>query len=192
MVAAFAALALVLAMVGVFGVLAYAVQQRQRDRCAHGARGDQRPRDVDRVRDAGAMVATGAITGVALAALSGSLNLDVPVRRRSARSADVPDRARPHQAARRSSRPRRRPGAPAASIPSSPSARNTEAVASWWVGVDSDRGEAPNPFAPVAAIGRTLPDVEGRPRGASRRSRSTARCSCASRRTSRPSRIPSS
>jgi len=74
MVAAFAALALVLAMVGVFGVLAYAVQQRQREigvRMALGATSGHVMWTV--FRDAGAMVATGAITGVALAALSGSL-----------------------------------------------------------------------------------------------------------------------
>jgi predicted permease len=74
MVAAFAALALVLAMVGVFGVLAHAVQQRQREigvRMALGATSGHVMWTV--FRDAGAMVATGAIAGVALAALSGSL-----------------------------------------------------------------------------------------------------------------------
>jgi putative ABC transport system permease protein len=71
MVASFAALALVLAMIGVFGVLAYTVQQRRREigvRIALGASGSRVMWLV--FSDAGWMIATGAIVGVALAALS--------------------------------------------------------------------------------------------------------------------------
>jgi putative ABC transport system permease protein len=71
MVASFAALALVLAMIGVFGVLAYTVQQRRREigvRIALGATGSRVMWLV--FSDAGWMIATGAIVGVALAALS--------------------------------------------------------------------------------------------------------------------------
>ncbi len=74
MVGTFAALALLLAMVGVFGVLAYAVQQRQREigvRMALGATSGNVMWTV--FRDAGAMVATGALVGVVLAGLSGHL-----------------------------------------------------------------------------------------------------------------------
>jgi len=74
MVGTFAALALVLAMVGVFGVLAYTVQQRQREigvRMALGATG----RGVMWLvfRDAGWMIATGVVSGVLLAAFSARL-----------------------------------------------------------------------------------------------------------------------
>ena len=74
MVGTFAALALVLAMVGVFGALAYAVQQRQREigvRMALGATSGNVMWAV--FRDAGVMVAAGAIVGVVLAAFAGSL-----------------------------------------------------------------------------------------------------------------------
>jgi len=71
MVGSFAVLALVLAMVGVFGVLAYSVQQRRREigvRIALGANG---PNIMWLVfRDAGVMIAAGAIAGIVLAVLS--------------------------------------------------------------------------------------------------------------------------
>jgi putative ABC transport system permease protein len=72
MVGTFAGLALVLAMIGVFGVLAYTVQQRQREiavRMALGATG----RGVVWLvfRDAGWMIATGAGAGLLFAAVSG-------------------------------------------------------------------------------------------------------------------------
>ncbi|HET9482593.1 MAG TPA: ABC transporter permease [Xanthomonadales bacterium] len=74
MVATFAGLALVLAMVGVFGILAYAVQQRTRDfgvRMALGAS----PKEVLRLvlRSAARLLLTGAAVGVALALLLGEL-----------------------------------------------------------------------------------------------------------------------
>ena len=74
MVGTFAALALVLAMVGVFGVLAYTVQQRQREigvRMALGATGARVMWLV--LRDAGGMIATGVVAGLVFAALSGRL-----------------------------------------------------------------------------------------------------------------------
>ena len=72
MVGTFALLALVLAMVGVFGVLAYAVQQRQREigvRIALGATGGRVVWLV--LREAGLMIAAGATVGVLLAGLLG-------------------------------------------------------------------------------------------------------------------------
>jgi putative ABC transport system permease protein len=74
LVAAFAALAVVLAMVGVFGILAYSVQQRIRDfgvRRALGATSG----DVTRLVIGSAMtvVGSGAAIGLVLAALSGRL-----------------------------------------------------------------------------------------------------------------------
>jgi putative ABC transport system permease protein len=72
MVGTFAGLALVLAMVGVFGVLAYTVQQRQREIGVRMALGATSARVMWLVfRDAGAMIAAGAAVGVGLAALSG-------------------------------------------------------------------------------------------------------------------------
>ena len=74
LVATFAGLALLLAMVGVFGVLAYAVQQRRREIGVRMALGATSGRVMWAVfRDGGAMVATGAIVGVTLAALSSRL-----------------------------------------------------------------------------------------------------------------------
>ncbi|MGE0864583.1 MAG: ADOP family duplicated permease [Vicinamibacterales bacterium] len=70
MVTAFAALAVVLAMVGVFGILAYSVQQRVRDfgvRLALGATGGDVARLV--LADALRVIAIGAVAGLALAAV---------------------------------------------------------------------------------------------------------------------------
>jgi putative ABC transport system permease protein len=74
MVVAFAALALVLAMVGVFGMLAYSVQQRVRDigvRRALGATTNDVLRLV--IVNAVRVIATGAAIGLALSAVSGRL-----------------------------------------------------------------------------------------------------------------------
>jgi putative ABC transport system permease protein len=72
MVGTFAALALLLAMVGVFGVLAYTVQQRQREIGVRMALGATSFRVTWLVfRDAGWMIATGAASGMVVAALSG-------------------------------------------------------------------------------------------------------------------------
>ncbi len=74
MVGTFAALALALAMVGVFGVLAYTVQQRRREIGVRIALGATSARVMWLVfRDAGWMIATGAVAGVVLAGLSGHL-----------------------------------------------------------------------------------------------------------------------
>ena len=72
MVASFAALALVLAMVGVFGILAYSVQQRMRDlgvRRALGATTHDLVRLV--VASAARVVGTGVLVGLVLAAVLG-------------------------------------------------------------------------------------------------------------------------
>ncbi|MET0556731.1 MAG: ABC transporter permease [Vicinamibacteria bacterium] len=72
MVASFAALALLLAMVGVFGILAYSVEQRMRDlgvRRALGATTNDLVRLV--VASAARVVGTGVLLGLALAAVSG-------------------------------------------------------------------------------------------------------------------------
>jgi putative ABC transport system permease protein len=74
MVAAFATLAVTLAMVGVFGILAYAVQQRTRDfgvRRALGATTGDVTRLV--VTSAARLIAAGSILGLVLAALFGRL-----------------------------------------------------------------------------------------------------------------------
>jgi putative ABC transport system permease protein len=74
LVVAFAALALVLAMVGVFGILAYSVQQQVRDfgvRRALGATTSDILRLV--TRNAARVVLTGALIGLAAAALGGRL-----------------------------------------------------------------------------------------------------------------------
>jgi putative ABC transport system permease protein len=74
MVGTFAVLALALAMVGVFGVLAYTVQQRQREIGVRIALGATSARVMWMVfRDAGRMIATGAIVGIVLAGVSGRL-----------------------------------------------------------------------------------------------------------------------
>ena len=74
MVAAFAALAVTLAMVGVFGILAYSVQQRIRDfgvRRALGATTGDVARLV--VTSAARLIAAGSVLGLVLAALFGRL-----------------------------------------------------------------------------------------------------------------------
>jgi putative ABC transport system permease protein len=74
MVGAFAALALTLAMVGVFGILAYSVQQRVRDfgvRRALGATSNDVMRLV--LVDALRVIAIGAAIGLVLAAASGRM-----------------------------------------------------------------------------------------------------------------------
>jgi len=74
MVSTFAVLALALAMVGVFGVLAYTVQQRQREIGVRIALGATSVRVMWMVfRDAGRMIATGAIVGMLLAGFAGRL-----------------------------------------------------------------------------------------------------------------------
>jgi putative ABC transport system permease protein len=74
MVGTFAALALLLAMVGVFGVLAYTVQQRRREIGVRMALGASSARVMWLVfRDAGWMIASGAAAGMVLAALSGRM-----------------------------------------------------------------------------------------------------------------------
>jgi putative ABC transport system permease protein len=74
MVSAFAALAVLLAMVGVFGILAYSVQQRMRDFGVRRALGAT-TRDVVRlvITDAVRVVAIGAVAGLILSALLGRL-----------------------------------------------------------------------------------------------------------------------
>jgi putative ABC transport system permease protein len=74
MVMTFAALALLLAMVGVFGILAYSVQQRVREfgvRRALGATTGDVLRLV--IGSAGRMIATGAVVGLALSTVLGRL-----------------------------------------------------------------------------------------------------------------------
>ena len=94
MVGTFAVLALVLAMVGVFGVLAYTVQQRQREIGVRMALGATSARVMWLVfRDAGWMIVTGAIGGITLAG-SRPTGQDVPLWRRSARPTDVRQRPR--------------------------------------------------------------------------------------------------
>ena len=129
MVGTFAVLALVLAMVGVFGVLAYTVQQRQREIGVRMALGATTARVMWLVfRDAGSMIATGAVVGVVLAGLSGRLIATFLFSRGSAGSADILQRARRDPAHRGSLPPPHRPGAPAASTRSRRFARSRETV----------------------------------------------------------------
>jgi putative ABC transport system permease protein len=73
-VGTFAALALALAMVGVFGVLAYTVQQRRREIGVRMALGATSTGVMWLVfRDAGRMIATGTLAGIVLAGVSGRL-----------------------------------------------------------------------------------------------------------------------
>src|SRR5262245_9026013 len=74
MVMTFAALALVLAMVGVFGILAYTVQQRVRDFAVRRALGATTG-DVLRlvVGSAARVIAAGAVFGLVLSAMVGRL-----------------------------------------------------------------------------------------------------------------------
>jgi len=74
MVATFAGLALLLAMVGVFGILTYSVQQRIGDFAMRRALGAT-SRDVARLVAAGAarVIVSGAVIGLAVAALAGRL-----------------------------------------------------------------------------------------------------------------------
>ena len=74
MVMAFAALALVLAMVGVFGILAYSVQQRVKDFGVRRALGASTGDVLQLVLISGAqVVAAGALLGLALSAVGGRL-----------------------------------------------------------------------------------------------------------------------
>lgn len=74
LVAAFAALALLLAMVGIFGLLAYSVQQRMRDLGVRRALGATTPAVVRLVVSGAArLVGTGVLVGLALAAVLGRL-----------------------------------------------------------------------------------------------------------------------
>jgi putative ABC transport system permease protein len=74
MVMTFAGLALLLAMVGVFGILAYSVQQRERDIAVRRALGATTG-DVLRlvVGSAGRVIATGAVIGLVLSMVLGRL-----------------------------------------------------------------------------------------------------------------------
>ena len=109
MVMTFAGLALVLAMVGVFGILAYSVQQRVRDfgvRRALGATTSDVLRLV--VGSAVRVIATGAVIGLVLSAVLGRLLDHDAVRRAAAGPADVrvrDDRAGLHRRACRLPRP---------------------------------------------------------------------------------------
>jgi putative ABC transport system permease protein len=78
LVASFAGLAVVLAMVGVFGILAYSVQQRMKDfglRRALGATSNDVMRLV--VGDAAKVIAVGAFVGLILSAMLGRLIVSV-------------------------------------------------------------------------------------------------------------------
>ena len=103
MVIAFAALALVLAMVGVFGILAYSVQQHVRDfgvRRALGATTNDVLRLV--IVNAARVVATGAAIGLVLSAVCRPPHRDDAVRSAAAGSGDVrvrDDRAGNHRRA---------------------------------------------------------------------------------------------
>ena len=91
LVGAFAVLALTLALVGVFGVLAYSVQQRTREfgvRIALGASASSVLRLV--VASAGGVIGSGVAIGLDRGMRPQPIDLDVPVRRAAARSDDVP------------------------------------------------------------------------------------------------------
>ena len=94
LVGAFALLALMLALVGVFGVLAYSVQQRTREfgvRIALGASAASVLRLV--MSSAGGVIGTGVGHRSRLGGRPQPIDLDVPLWRAAARSDDVPPRA---------------------------------------------------------------------------------------------------
>ena len=112
LVGAFALLALTLALVGVFGVLAYSVQQRTREfgvRIALGASAASVLRLV--ISSAGVSLAVGVAIGLAVAALVEPIDFDVPLWRAAARSDDVRRWCRSCSARPRHSPSPRRPGA---------------------------------------------------------------------------------
>jgi putative ABC transport system permease protein len=75
MVTTFAGLALSLAMVGVFGILAYSVQQRSRDFAVRRALGHHRRRAAAGFRERGAVGAAGAVIGLVLSLATARLLL---------------------------------------------------------------------------------------------------------------------
>ena len=112
LVGAFAVLALTLALVGVFGVLAYSVQQRTREfgvRIALGASAASVLRLV--MSSAGGVIGSGVAIGLVAGRRPEPIDLDVPLRRAAARSDDVPPGAASCSSRPRRSPSRRRPGA---------------------------------------------------------------------------------
>ena len=89
-VVTFAGLALLLAMVGVFGVLAYSVQQRTREFGVRIALGASAGNVLGMVlANAARVIGAGAIIGLILAAHARADHRHVPLRRDAARSADL-------------------------------------------------------------------------------------------------------